>query len=270
MQSLPWRIAVASSIGTSHIANGSPCQDSYHCRLLETHSNAKVLVAVASDGAGTARCSDVGSQLACNSLGELAKNFFDNGGEVSTLDRSMVEKWIKYIVEDLSCRAADDGNQIREYACTLLAVIVSEAAAAFIQIGDGAIVVSHGVEDGWSYVFWPQHGEFANTTNFLISADVLDCLGFELALRPIKEFAVFTDGIENLVLHKASKTVHEPFFNAIFRAVRLSRVEGLDEGLSRDLANYLATPAITDRTDDDKTLILASRLEHGISDGLKS
>lgn len=258
---------MASSIGTSHIANGSPCQDSFHCRFVEPQPNRKVLIAVASDGAGSARYSDVGSSLACNTLGELAQNYLDNGGQVSTLDRTTVGRWIEYIVDELSSRAAADGNQIREYACTLLAVIASDEAAAFVQIGDGAIVVSDGLEDGWSYVFWPQHGEFANTTNFLVSPDVMDCLAFDVALRPIKEFAVFTDGIENLVLHKASQSVHEPFFNSIFKAVRLSPVEGLDERLCLELEAYLSAPAITNRTDDDKTLILATRLSRELVGG---
>ncbi len=255
------------SIGTSHAASGAPCQDSYHCRLVDGPSRTKVLVAVASDGAGTARCSDVGSQLACNTLGKLAGDFLESGGQVSALDRTTAEGWIERIVATLSDRAADDGNELREYACTLLAVIASDTAAVFLQIGDGAIVVSDGIDDGWSYVFWPQHGEFANTTNFLVSPDALESLGFELTLRSIREFAVFTDGIENLVLHKASRTVHEPFFNSIFRAVRSSPGEGPDAALSMELEKYLSTPAITERTDDDKTLILATRLAAGPARG---
>ena len=221
----------------------------------------RVLVAVASDSAGTARCSDVGSQLACNILGELAQASRQRRQVSASI--ATAEQWIRRILAVLSQRATSDGNDLRDYACTLLAVIAGDAAAVFLQIGDGAIVVSDGIADGWSYVFWPQHGEFVNTTTFLVSPDALERLGFERVLRPIQEFAVFTDGIENLVLHKASRTVHEPFFSSIFKAVRSSPGEGPDAGLSRELEKYLSTPAITDRTDDDKTLILATRLASG-------
>lgn len=161
----------------------------------------------------------------------------------------------------LADRADDEERDVREYACTLLGAVVSPTAAAFLQVGDGAIVVSHGEEDGWSYVFWPQHGEFANTTNFIVSPNAMEALEFDLATRRIEEIAVFTDGIENLVLHQASRTVHEPFFNQMFRPVRDSDAEGFNGALSEGLRRYLSGPAICERTDDDKTLILATRLE---------
>ncbi|MBS0541919.1 MAG: hypothetical protein JSR47_24355 [Proteobacteria bacterium] len=45
----------------------------------------------------------------------------------------------------------------------------------------------------------------------------------------------------------------------MFPAVRRSHVTGPDAALGRDLEKYLSTPAVTERTNDDKTLILASR-----------
>ena len=259
MGSTPWRIAMATSIGTSHNASGAPCQDSHHHRLLFDACGKEVLVLVAADGAGTADRSDIGSDLSCQKFGELVATYLENGGQVEGITRPVIEDWLMYIVDELSSRAAADGARLRDYACTLLAVISGETATAFVQVGDGAIVVSHGEEDGWTWVFWPQHGEFANTTNFLISVDVMESFDFVIASRPVNEVALFTDGIENLVLHRATKTVHEPFFNNIFRAVRGSIASGEDLALSEALGKYLAAPVISDRTDDDKTLILASR-----------
>jgi hypothetical protein len=48
----PWRIAMASSIGTSHIASAQPCQDSHFHLDLEDAAGRPVTVLVASDGAG--------------------------------------------------------------------------------------------------------------------------------------------------------------------------------------------------------------------------
>jgi hypothetical protein len=45
----------------------------------------------------------------------------------------------------------------------------------------------------------------------------------------------------------------------MFPAVRRSTVAGVDTDLSRALEEYLSGPLINARTDDDKTLILASR-----------
>lgn len=250
---------MASSIGTSHVASGAPCQDS-HCHLLLTDSSGEVvLVLAAADGAGTAARAEVGAWLACRTFGELVEMFLAGGQTIASLNRGQVEGWVEDIRRELAERAAADGAELRDYACTLLAAIASESSTAFIQIGDGAIVVSHGEEDGWSYVFWPQHGEFANTTNFVVSEKAVSALEFELAERPVSEIAIFTDGIENLVLQKANRAVHEPFFRSMFPAVRRSKVNGFDEALSRSLEGYLSSKAVTNRTDDDKTLILASR-----------
>ena len=70
---------------------------------------------------------------------------------------------------------------------------------------------------------------------------------------------MFTDGIENLVLRKADHAVHAPFFESMFRSVRRSKASGTDDLLCRELGKYLSVPPIIERTDDDKTLILASR-----------
>ena len=141
----------------------------------------------------------------------------------------------------------------------MLATVVADDAALFLQIGDGAIVTSHGEEDGWSWVFWPQHGEFANTTNFVVSDNALEALEVEQAPRLIDEIALFTDGIENLVLHRGTKTVHDPFFNALLKPIRASGSIGYDECLSEKLKIYLSSPAFSERTDDDRTLLIASR-----------
>jgi len=53
--------------------------------------------------------------------------------------------------------------------------------------------------------------------------------------------------------------VFEPFFDKMFPAVRALPESGLDEKLSEALAKYLDSPAICQRTDDDKTLVLATR-----------
>jgi len=46
--------------------------------------------------------------------------------------------------------------------------------------------------------------------------------------------------------------------------VRKTPVCGVDETLSKRLQEYLASPAICERTDDDKTLVLATRLKSAV------
>jgi hypothetical protein len=257
--SAPWRIVRASVVGSSHIKAGTPCQDCSLHKLVESTAIGPVLVAVISDGAGSAEHAAIGSLTTCQTFVALVQTFIGSGGDVSSLDRTYAEAWVKQIVQELESKARENGNDLRDYACTLLAAIIANDAAAFMQIGDGAIVTSHGEEDGWSWVFWPQHGEFANTTNFVVSDNALQVLEFDLAPRRIDEIALFTDGLENLVLHHSTKTVHDPFFNSLLKPIRRSASAGYDQDLSEKLEQYLGSPAFCERTDDDKTLLIASR-----------
>lgn len=222
------------------------------------------MVLVASDGAGSASVADVGSALACDTFVKLVTDYLGKGGRVADIVRPLVERWIAGIVYGFGLHAEARGLELGDYACTLLAAIVGEDATVFVQIGDGAIVHSDGA-GGWSWVFWPQHGEFANTTNFITSDQVRETLAFQTTMLPFEEISIFTDGLENLLLRKAQKEVHGPFFDSMFRSVRSSTASGLDGALSRELEKYLASALINQRTDDDKTLILASRRLDGTS-----
>ena len=261
---------MASTIGTSHIAASQPCQDSHGCKILRDTSGQPVVVLVASDGAGSASVADIGSALACETFVKLVADYLDKGGQVKDITRPLVERWIAGIVYGFGLHAKTRGLDLGDYACTLLAAVISEGVAAFLQIGDGAIVHSDGA-GGWGWVFWPQHGEFANTTNFITSENVREAIAFQTSPRPFDEIAIFTDGLENLVLRKAEREVHGPFFDSMFRSVRRSTASGMDDGLCRELDKYLASPPINARTDDDKTLILASRrLEDAVPAGDRS
>lgn len=253
-----WRFAAASAIGTSHIASGAPCQDYAHCALVGG-TQPDVLIGVVCDGAGSAAHSHIGAALAAMTFANLVESHLASGQSVADLTADIARSWVLAVGDALEARAKEEQNSTRDYACTLLAVIAGPQETAFVQVGDGAIVVSHGEDDGWSYVFWPQHGEFANTTNFVVSHNADEVVEFDLASLRIDEFAIFSDGIENLVLHRASRTVHGSFFDKMMKPMRSSNASGKDDQLSRALASYLGSKAICDRTDDDKTLILATR-----------
>ena len=257
MASSPWRIAMASSVGTAHIAAAQPCQDAHFHLETADADGGRVLVLAASDGAGSARHAEVGAMLACETFVHLVAAYLGQGGRVEAIGRPLAERWIAGILYRLELQTRQRGGALHDYACTLLAAVVGAGGAAFLQIGDGAMVVSNG--EGWQHVFWPQHGEFANTTTFVTSDGAAQAMDFDHRAAPIDEIALFTDGLESLVLHKASRTVHGPFFDSMFASVRKSAAAGVDIDLSRALADYLSSPRINDRTDDDKTLILASR-----------
>ena len=252
-----WRIASASAIGTSHIDSGTPCQDSATHELLATDTG-EILIIVVADGAGSAASAERGSALVAQTITKLLRDYFNGGGTVDAISREKAVTWLQATADVLTQAAFNAGQKVHDFSSTLLVAIAAENSNVFIQIGDGAIVVSEGADEGWAWVFWPQHGEFANTTNFVVSPNATELMEFASTRQRIDEVAIFSDGIENLVLHTASRTVHAPFFDAMFPPVR-QHAPGFAVELSKGLEKYLLSPRICDRTDDDKTLILATR-----------
>jgi hypothetical protein len=254
---MSWRIAAASSVGTSHSATGTACQDSLGVEIFDTKSG-EVLVAIVSDGAGSATHSEQGSLKAVETARKLISEHLKEG-PVGSIAREHAVSWILAIQDAISGLAAINGATLSEFACTLLIAIIGAEAAVFAQVGDGAMVIST-TDNDWSHVFWPQHGEFANMTNFVTSQNVVEVLDFEVINQHIDRLASFSDGIENLVLHQASRSAHAPFFNSMIIPVQRLEKAGLDGQLSISLGKYLSSEAVCERTDDDKSLILATRV----------
>jgi len=253
-----WRIAAASTIGTSHIKNGMACQDNHACRVMQDASGESVVVLVASDGAGSASRADEGSFCACCTIIDAVEAFLARGNKVVDLGLDEARNWIEMVQQAIALQAKNDGAVPRDYACTVLVAVVADEAAAFLQIGDGAIVATDETGE-WTWIHWPQRGDYANTTYFTTEDGAVEQMEFNLIRRPIDDVALFTDGIEALVLHYATKTVHSPFFDSMFAPVWASKADEIDKTLSTALDRYLKSPKVCERTDDDKTLILASR-----------
>ncbi|MFC3029709.1 MULTISPECIES: PP2C family serine/threonine-protein phosphatase [Roseomonadaceae] len=252
-----WRTAFASSIGTSHQKNGTPCQDAGACRVVKAADGTEVLVAAVSDGAGTAKRSDVGSALVVESFLERFALAGAASSDLKTVDHAFVEEWFDEVRDAIGARAVQDGAEPNEYACTLLGAVVGPSMAAYVQIGDGAIVVSTAEAQGYSWIFWPQHGEYANSTYFITQDGAERVLQFEVQ-PAMDQIALFSDGIERLVLDMSARTVHGPAFQPIFEW--LAGTEPDYSGcVSPGLLAYLDSDHVNRRTDDDKTLVMATR-----------
>jgi len=248
-----WKILHASCSGTSHQKSGQPCQDYALANVVQAGGES-VLVAACADGAGSARFSDVGSRLVSDRLVRQISQALENGFRVEQIDKEQFLSWCRVVRTDLEREALAKDVPGRELACTLLLAAVGEKAAAFAQLGDVAIVVR---KDGvYRTVFWPQSGEYVNTTNFLTDAEWERRLEFNLQDGSIHEVALFTDGLQPLVLDYAEKTAYARFFGPLF--ARLRDAQATDELLVQ-LRRFLDSPRVNERTDDDKTLIIATR-----------
>ena len=261
-----WRYVAASVIGTSHEKAGATCQDANDCQIYAPPAGEKVLAAAAADGAGSAVCGGEGAARTCRALLGLMVQHLDSGRTVEEVNRDTVGSWIASIqnlLEEEAKEAKAVCRQRRDFACTILGLIVGESCAACLQVGDGVIVLADSEENAYGHVFWPDRGEYANMTHFVTEDDAIEHLQFESIKRRVVEVAILTDGLQTIALNYQQRTAHEPFFKGLFAPLRTSE-EGCSRELSESLAAFLCSPPVNEKTDDDKTLVLASRTDSGL------
>lgn len=252
-----WHHIAHSLRGPSHLAEDGPCQDSNVVKVLGADASLSLLACVA-DGAGSSKYSDEGSSIACNAILENAVSFFNDRKSFEGLKYDDIIAWCEDARNRLRAGAEVHGCEIRELATTLCVAIVAQEYSYFFQIGDGAIVAKK--SGAYGVVFWPQSGEYANTTNFLTAAEYKQHLVFWESGTDFTDLAVMTDGLERLALQFDNQTPHSPFFHPLFDALRSS--SDLTK-LSEELLNFLDSDSVKSKSDDDKTIILASRISEG-------
>ncbi len=217
------------------------------------HDGASFLVCLVSDGAGSARFAAQGSALACSTALASIEATLQSG---EMLDREKPAGWLKAVRSAIQAAADEAQETTRDYACTLLGAVVGERDGLFFQIGDGAIVVTNPAAQG--VVFWPEEGPYVNMTHFVTDEDALSNLEVVASAMQVEEIALFSDGLQRLALSFENRMPHHPFFDPMFAVLRGKRPEECGE-LCDHLAQFLGSAPINERTDDDKTLVMATR-----------
>ncbi|WP_316747564.1 PP2C family serine/threonine-protein phosphatase [Pedobacter gandavensis] len=250
-----WKIIGQSVIGTSHIQSGKTCEDSLHYTVFPISEGEEGLICFVSDGAGSAKYAAKASAAAVNKGVEFAQDIMTN--EIELNDQNLLQLAEK-IYDHLNSLALEEREPKNEFSCTLLGFILLPNRAGFIQIGDGAIVRSD-ESDFFTPIWWPQNGEYQNSTTFLIDDPNLSNLKTKIIEERISEIGIFTDGLQMLTLNNETESVHQPFFNNLFPWLRKAKEAEHISILNNKLIEYLSGDIINRRTDDDKTLLLATR-----------
>ena len=249
-----WRYVQAAVPGVAHRVSGSEGQDACAVQMLTLPDGTSALVMAVADGAGSALRSREGAEQACHTLlAECAASL--SQATAADWSPALAETWLHAVQAALIQQAEAAGVPIREFACTLLGAVIAADQALFLQIGDGVIVIGTG--DGYRPVFWPQGGEYPNETFFVTDATAASRLDSVLLTEAITEIALLTDGLQPLALHYQTRQAHEPFFRPLFQCLRDYPETGCPLALATALEQFLDSPAINQRTHDDKTLILA-------------
>lgn len=250
--SVTWRVVASSAVGTSHLSFGTGCQDSCFAQVESDLDKPPLLTIFVADGAGSASHGGIGAELAM----EAATEFI--GKHYVRSEFALNDHWAVECIQAVRAKiyeAADQkGEKARNYACTFLGVVASPFATLLMQIGDGGIVVDVG--NGLETPITPMMGEYANMTNFVTDENAIDVLAVVALPTRATKVAVFSDGIQRLALNMTTNTAHIPFFTPFF-TVLAAATAAQEDHLQSELTRFLQSPAVNERTDDDKTLALA-------------
>jgi hypothetical protein len=255
-----WLTARASVTGASHLQAGTECQDS---NAIIVSENNKWLIAVVSDGAGSAARSKEGSELTVevfsNALQSVALEL-DKRPPGHWINDLVITKVIK-VREELSLLAG--GDNLKDFHCTLLAVLIGAQGGFSIHLGDGAIIGGRtaGIkvpEDLFTenniYISPPENGEYSNETFFITEGNWVK----HLRITPLPSLDwVFlgTDGATALAMD-GDIIPRDKFIIPVIKNVFYFDSENLrNSALEKILSDTKASKI----TGDDKTIVLAIR-----------
>src|SRR5258707_7481270 len=231
-----WTWASARATGTSHLKAGKGCDDSAAC-LESAQGKRSILVSVVSDGAGSASYSAIGSRIASQAFARCALRFLREGGTPSSMSPQMASEWLDDVRDRIAAAAHRRSAAPRDFAATLVGSIVGLNSAAFFHVGDGSAVYRLEKATDWLVASWPEQGEYAATTYF-VTDDPAPHLRLSIVEGHIAELALFSDGIERLVLDFSNQTAFAPFFDRMFLPLS-SESTGRNLKLSLPLKRYL-------------------------------
>jgi len=250
IQIMEWKSVGERSTGTKHLAVNQDCQDYVSHTTLR--NNQQVLIGAVSDGAGSARYSQVGSRLAVEtSIVELQRLVWNQVPIQQEQAEEIFRNLLNEVISEFQRQAEIDGCSIHDLACTLLVFFASPDWLVAMQIGDGMIVVRH-QESDYQLLFAPDKGEYINETSFVTTPNVK----VQVCVRPVCQgfICAATDGIENISLIKQGGWIPSTkFFEPLEKHIRSSISQ---EQKQAELHRFLNSTKLNQATDDDKTLLL--------------
>ena len=271
----------ASLRGRSHAHEGKYRDDDFAmCFVEKTDWH----IFIAADGAGSAKLSRRGSQIACQTAIAELENKLSAPNELEDAlqklggsnDEGDVEKLRKFAYNILSAvahqalkaidrQASEQQAALRDFSTTFIVVLAKKLKTKWFltsfAIGDGGAGAMLNAERV-KLLTQPDSGEFAGQTVFLTTPQVFNDSDALLARThaafcdEFKFLAVMTDGITDPIFQSdakfASAATWEDWRQLLSKAVDLDKPES---GMEQALLEYLHFPSPGNH--DDRTLILA-------------
>lgn len=218
------------------------------------------MIAAVADGAGSTTSGQTGAEIACQSFAEQIEAFLQTkNASVNSLNEDFGRRWIEFFQQRIGEVARKEKKEMREYASTFIGAVVGKSSAAFYQTGDGAAVFSaDGKPASYQFAVEPLDSEYVNQTEFLTDDQAATSLRFRFIEQRIEDVILFSDGIFAVAVDFQTNQPHEPFLRPMIAPLRNGNAS---DGLNEKLEKFLRSEKLNEKTDDDKTIILASRRE---------
>ncbi len=279
MKSVKWISVCNSIIGSSHINEGLPCQDSSIVKYIE---NTDFIIAAISDGAGSCVNSHLGSGfLVENVIDKIITSFDLQNYQDNKITEINKEIWreksfeiFKTLKIDLEKFGIENNIEFKTLSSTLIVAISDGNFIACANIGDGRAAYRN-TTDEWCSMMVPTKGEEANQTLF-ITSDLWEdnqnseYFGTFFYDSPITAFGILSDGCERASFEVLKyneeqekyfdpNMPYKPFFEPNYLNLLKIKNSNIDQNHLNDLwGKFLdnGSKVLINET-DDKSMVLA-------------
>ena len=240
------RVIATKITGSLHEAKQKPCQDfySYAC-------SGNKLVAVVSDGAGSAKYGKLGARIVCETLvNALINTPFKDVEQAVRMAISTARE--KLVIHRLNKSKSEE--EILNFSATIVGVFYHHNQGVFFHIGDGAGVALHQLDGKSTYTLSrPANGRFSCETYFYTMKNWKESLRFT-KINKSEALFLMTDGVTNFALSDDMCELKKGFIEPINRFLKneTNKTKAL-----MALNNTLNTKQARKLNSDDKTFLWA-------------
>jgi len=240
--------------GSSHKASGKECQDSSNIVMLKNGW----IVSVIADGLGSARCSDVGSSNAVQTIINYLQNHLLIEWNVEMIYDVLREAYIS-AKDSIANISQSSDISIREYDTTLTTAVYNGKQIVYAHVGDGGIVQI--LDDGrFAQLTVAQKGEEFNSVEPLRNEKAW---AFGSSDENVCAFAMFTDGVYDVVcpwiLASEEQKIYVNYVR-LFMDMNVIKAESEEDFilLKENAKNFLLSDYNSNITDDKTVAVVVN------------